>query len=53
MIENLLDDLSHKLDELVCLFIRNKFVRDFYGLGTMDVAAIRNFINNGYIFIII
>ena len=37
--ENLLDYLSHKLDELCVYSSEINYSEDFYGLGTMDVSA--------------
>ena len=37
--KNLLDDLSHKLDELCVYSSEINYSEDFYGLGTMDVSA--------------
>ena len=37
--ENLLEDLSHKLDELCVYSSEINYSEDFYGLGTMDVSA--------------
>ena len=37
--KNLLDDLSHKLDELCTYSSEINYSEDFYGLGTMDVSA--------------